>query len=143
MVQHIDDNGYLYVQPVGGWDMQVLLGQTLQVWTKSGPLHGVISRRAPHLLTNDERNKVPQWQDVWIDIGAKDRKEAEELVLPGDTVTFHLAFRPLRNELAFGPGMDDKVGLWTVMETLRLLHGRPVHAIFGEKRPTMSRRTRQ
>jgi tetrahedral aminopeptidase len=121
MVQHIDDNGFLYVQPMGGWDMQTLLGQHLTVWGRSGPLPGVIARKAPHLLTNEERNKVPQFTDVWVDIGAQDRKEAEELVSPGDTVTFALGFRPLRNDLAVSPGMDDKVGLWTVMETLRLL----------------------
>jgi len=59
MVQHIDENGYLYVQPIGGWDMQILLGQNLTVWAKDGPLPAVVARRAPHLLTNEERNKVP------------------------------------------------------------------------------------
>src|SRR5580704_19123066 len=66
MVQHIDDNGYLYVQPIGGWDMQILLGQNLTVWTRQGPVAGVVSRRAPHLLTGDERNKVPQFPDLWV-----------------------------------------------------------------------------
>src|SRR3954468_15785397 len=64
MVQHIDDSGFLYVQPIGGWDMQILLGQNLTVWTKSGGIPGVIARRAPHLLTGEERNKVPQFADV-------------------------------------------------------------------------------
>src|SRR5262245_62880164 len=80
MVQHIDENGYLYVQPIGGWDMQILLGQNLTVWSREGPLSGVIARRAPHLLTNEERNKVPQFSDIWVDVGVKDRKEAESLV---------------------------------------------------------------
>jgi endoglucanase len=128
MVQHIDDNGFLYVQPIGGWDMQVLLGQNLTVWGREGPLTGVVSRRAPHLMNNDERNKVPLFTDVWVDIGVKDRKEAESLVVPGDPVTYALGFRELRNQLATAPGMDDKVGLWTVMETLRLLQGRPLQA---------------
>src|SRR5262245_6005569 len=70
MVQYIDDNAFLYVQPIGGWDMQILLGQNLTVWTKHGPVAAVIARRAPHLMTGEERNKVPQFQDVWIDIGA-------------------------------------------------------------------------
>jgi endoglucanase len=122
MVQHIDDNGFLYVQPIGGWDMQILLGQGLTVWAREGPVHGVIARRAPHLMTNEERNKVPQFADVWIDIGARDRKEAEALVTPGDPVTFALGCRELRNRLAVSPAMDDKVGVWVVMETLRLLH---------------------
>ncbi len=128
MVQHIDDNGFLYVQPIGGWDMQILLGQNLTVWTRKGAIPGVVARRAPHLMTTEERNKVPTFQDVWIDIGVKDRKEAEEIVTLGDAVTFALGYRPLRNGLAVSPGMDDKVGLWTVMEALRLLHGKPLHA---------------
>jgi endoglucanase len=128
MVQHIDDNGFLFVQPMGGWDMQILLGQYLTVWTSAGPVQGVISRKAPHLLTGEERNKVPQFTDVWVDIGAQDRKEAEEIISPGDTATFSLGFRPLRNDLAASPGMDDKVGLWTVMETLRLLRNTPLQA---------------
>jgi endoglucanase len=128
MVQHIDDNGFLYVQPIGGWDMQILLGQNLTVWSREGPVAGVVSRRAPHLLTNDERNKVPQFTDVWVDVGARDRKEAESLVSPGDPVTFALGFREMRNRLASAPGMDDKVGVWTVMEALRLLKGRPLQA---------------
>jgi endoglucanase len=133
MVQHIDESGYLYVQPIGGWDMQILLGQNLTVWAKDGPVAAVVARRAPHLLTNEERNKVPQFQDVWLDAGFKDRKEAEALVTAGDPVTFALGYRPLRNGLAASPAMDDKVGLWVVMEALRLLReakqdGRVLHA---------------
>jgi tetrahedral aminopeptidase len=126
MVQHVDENGYLYVQPIGGWDMQILLGQYLTVWTRQGPVTGVIARKATHLLTSEERGKVPQFTDVWVDVGAKDRKEAEAVVTPGDPVTFALGYRPLRNNLAASPAMDDKVGLWVVMEALRLLHGRPL-----------------
>jgi endoglucanase len=126
MVQHIDDNGFLYVQPIGGWDMQILLGQKLTVWTHEGPLAGVVSRRAPHLLTPEERNKVPQFQDIWVDVGARDRKDGEAWVTHGDPVTFALGYREMRNGIAMSPAMDDKVGVWTVMETLRLLHGRPL-----------------
>jgi putative aminopeptidase FrvX len=126
MVQYADDNGYLYVQPIGGWDMQILLGQHLTVWAREGPIAGVIARRATHLLTTEERAKVPTFTDVWVDIGAKDKAEAEKFVRAGDPVTFALGMRDLRNGLAAAPGMDDKVGVWTVFETLRLLHGRPL-----------------
>jgi endoglucanase len=128
MVQHIDSDGFLYVQPIGGWDMQVLLGQHLTVWTKDGPVNGVVARRAIHLLQPDERTKVPQFHDVWVDIGAKDKAEAESLVRHGDPVTFALGYRPLRNNLAASPAMDDKVGLWVCMEALRLLQGRAIQA---------------
>jgi endoglucanase len=127
MVQHIDEQGYLYVQPMGGWDMQVLIGQHLTVWSAEGPLTGVIARRATHLLTPEERNKVPIFTDIWVDIGAKDKADAEKLVRPGDTITLALGLREMKNGLVCAPGMDDKVGTWSVFEALRLLHGRPLN----------------
>lgn len=128
MVQHVDENGFLYVQPMGGWDMQVLLGQRLTVWAKDGPIPAVVARKAPHLLTTEERNKVPLFQDIWIDMGAKDRKEAEALITQGDTITIELSTRELRNGLFTSPGLDDKVGVWVVMEALRLLAGEKLQA---------------
>lgn len=128
MVQHLDDNGYLYVQPMGGWDMQILLGQRLTVWTREGGITGVVARKAPHLLTGEEKNKVPQFQDIWIDIGARDLKEAEMIVRPGDPVTVELTHQPMRNHLLTSPGLDDKVGVWVVMETLRRLQGQALQA---------------
>ncbi|OWK41626.1 M42 family metallopeptidase [Fimbriiglobus ruber] len=128
MVQYVDGEGFLYVQPIGGWDMQILLGQYLTVWTKTGPVTGVVARRAIHLMSSDERNRVPQFTDVWVDIGCKNKEEAEQLVRHGDPVTFALGYRELRNGLAASPAMDDKVGLWVVMEALRLLRERPLRA---------------
>jgi tetrahedral aminopeptidase len=84
----------------------------------------VLSRKAPHLLTNEERNKVPQFHDLWLDIGAKNREDAEALVRPGDPVTITLGFRHLMNGMAASPAMDDKVGLWVAMEALRLCQSR-------------------
>ena len=54
LVKHIDKDGFLRVSPIGGWDAQMLLGQNLQVWTKQGPITGVIARKAIHLLTPEE-----------------------------------------------------------------------------------------
>lgn len=128
MVQFIDEQGFLYVQPIGGWDLAIILGQRLTLWTTSGPITGVCSRKAPHLMSQEERNKLPQWHDLWVDIGAKDRKEAEELVQPGDVLTAALGLHRLRNNFVCGPGIDDKVGVWVVFETLRLLKGRELPA---------------
>jgi endoglucanase len=126
MVQYIDNEGFLYIQPIGGWDMQILLGQCLTVWTRHGPVVGVVARRAVHLLKPEEKNKVPDFADIWLDIGARNRTEAEEWVRIGDPVTFALGVRELRNELVTAPGLDDKVGLWVCMEALRLLRDRPL-----------------
>jgi endoglucanase len=124
MVQHVDSDGFLYVQPIGGWDISILLGQHLTVWASGGPIAAVVSRKAPHLLTNEEKNKLPQFQDLWLDVGARSKEEADQLVRSGDPVTVSLGYRPLRNNMAASPAMDDKVGLWTVMEALRLLRDR-------------------
>jgi len=87
-----------------------------------------VSRKAPHILTAEERKKIPEFTDIWIDLGAKDRAEAEALVALGDTITVELSCQELRNSLLTSPGLDDKVGVWTVMETLRLLHGKRLQA---------------
>jgi tetrahedral aminopeptidase len=132
MVQHIDAEGYLYIQPIGGWDMQVLLGQHLTIWGRTGPVAGVVARKAIHLLTPEERKKVPEFTEVWVDIGCKTAEEALTLVRHGDPVTFELGYRPLRNNLAASPAMDDKVGLWVCVEAVRLLKERALEAaVYG------------
>lgn len=124
MVQHIDDQGFLYVNPIGGFDMQVLIGQPVTVWTREGPINGIIARKPIHLLTEEERKQIPKFHEIWVDIGAKDGEEAKKKVKIGDIVTFKLEVREMSNGFINAPGIDDKVGAWTVMEALRLLSER-------------------
>ncbi|HEX6987521.1 MAG TPA: M42 family metallopeptidase [Planctomycetaceae bacterium] len=119
VVKHIDDKGFLRVSPVGGWDVQQLIGQAMEVWTAKGPVPGVIARKAIHLLSDDEKNKVPKMKDLFVDIGAKGRAEAAEIVRIGDPVTVRLGMRKMRGDLVSGPAMDDRVGLWVVLEAAR------------------------
>ncbi len=119
LISHIDDSGYLFTQTVGGWDPQQLIGQRMAVWTTDGPLPAVIARKPIHLLEEDERKQVVKAKDLWLDIGAKDKAEAAELVRIGDPVTLELGFQAMRNNLANSPGMDDKTGLWVCVEALR------------------------
>jgi tetrahedral aminopeptidase len=118
-VKFIEPEGFVRVGTIGGWDMQMLLGQKLQIWTSTGPVVGVIARKAIHLLTPDERKLIPEVHDLWIDIGARDREQAASKVAIGDPVTLYLGFEPLLNNLACAPGMDDKVGVWVVMSALK------------------------
>jgi endoglucanase len=132
MVKHIDKDGFLRVTPIGGWDIQMLIGQRLQVWSESGPVSGVIARKAIHLLTAEERRQVPEMKDLWIDIGAANREEAAELVKLGDPVTLELGYQELRNNLAYAAGMDNRVGVWVVMSALkRVAAGNPKAAVFA------------
>jgi endoglucanase len=132
MVKYIDDRGYLWVDSIGGWDIQMLIGQNLVVWGRNGAVPGVIARKAIHLLSADDRKKVPELKDLWMDIGAKDRDEARQAVAVGDPVTFELGFRRLRNNLAAAPGMDNKVGAWVVMSALeQVARESPAAAVFA------------
>jgi endoglucanase len=124
LVQHIDNEGFLYVLPIGGWDPMVLVGQKLTVWTTSGPVFGAIARKPIHLLTDEERKQVPKLKDLWLDIGAKSKDEAAELVRVGDPITLQLGFTRMRNGFASSPGMDDKTGLWVALEALRRTCGK-------------------
>lgn len=122
IVQYIDSDGFLYIQSIGGWDVQMLIGQRMIVWAESGPICGVIGRKPIHLLTDEERKQVPKMKDLWLDIGATSKEEAQKLVRIGDAVTLELVYRDLRNGRAASPAMDDKCGLWVVMETLRRIN---------------------
>lgn len=119
LVSYIDESGFIYSQPIGGWDPQQLIGQRMTIWAAGGPINAVIARKAIHLLNETERKQVVKLEELWLDIGAKDKSQAAELVAIGDPVTLELGIRPMLNNLANSPGMDDKTGLWVVIEAFR------------------------
>jgi putative aminopeptidase FrvX len=119
LVTHIDSDGFIYTNTIGGWDPQQLIGQRLTIHGASGPIPAVIARKPIHLLDQDERKQVVKTKDMWLDIGAKKKEEAAEVVRIGDPVTLELGYQEMRNGLANSPGMDDKSGLWVCVEALR------------------------
>lgn len=125
LITYVDEFGYLYAQTIGGWDPQQLIGQAMTIWTSEGPVPAVISRKPIHLLTSEERKKVADLRELWLDIGALDKAEADARVRIGDPVTLQLQYRPLMGDLVSGPGMDNKSGMWTVMEALRRATSHP------------------
>lgn len=133
MVTHIDESGFLYFSTIGGWDSQVLQGQRVRIRTAAGPVTGVVGKKPVHLIKKEDRDKVTKAEDLWIDIGAKDRDEAESLVQVGDPAVLANGFEVLRNGLALARGFDDKAGAFVVLEAARLLSpSRPtaeIHAI--------------
>ncbi len=124
LVRYLDSDGFLYVQPIGGWDPQIAVGQRMTVWTTGGPVFGVIARKPIHLLTDEERKQVVKLRDIWLDIGAKDKEQAAAMVRVGDPVTLELGFRTMLNSRASSPSMDDKTGLWVAFEALRRAKGK-------------------
>lgn len=122
LVNYIGDTGYVHMCAVGGIDNSVLPGTRVTIHAKGGPLTGVIGRKAIHLMKVEERNagKI-ELVDVAVDIGAKDKKQAGELIEVGDPITYQLGLEKLLNDRVVSPGLDNKVGAFVVMEALRLL----------------------
>jgi endoglucanase len=119
LVNYIDKEGYIYVVTVGGWDIQNLIGVRVKIWTAKGHVDGVIGKKPIHLMDDEDRKKVPKIKDLWVDIGAKDKEEAEKFVSVGDPISLELECRELLNNVIASPATDDKAGVWIVIEALR------------------------
>lgn len=121
MVTRIDADGFLLFDAIGGWDTQVIIGQRMTVLGRNGDVTGVVGRKAPHGMSADDRNKVPGLRDLWIDIGAADKTEAERRVEIGDPVVIDASFRQLSDDLIVSRSLDNRVGSFVALEALRLL----------------------
>ncbi|MBU0702616.1 MAG: M42 family metallopeptidase [Chloroflexi bacterium] len=121
MIQHITKEGFLKFHPLGGWWDQVLLGQQVIVKTHKGDLHGVIGAKPPHMLSQDERKKVVEKKDMYIDIGATSKEEVEEAgVRLGDPVVPAATFQVLANGKSYmSKAFDDRVGVALAIDALR------------------------
>ncbi len=120
-VNYIDDEGYIYVRKMGGVDAAITKAQRVVIHTRNGPLKGVVGNVAPHLMKEEKEPKAPKIHDLFIDIGAGSRKEAEKLVQVGNPITLVDEFDLLRNDLAVARAFDNRVGTFAVLEALRLL----------------------
>jgi len=123
LIQYVDDKGFLYFSTIGGMDLSTISGRRVHVLGKNGVVTGVTGRRAIHLLNAEERKKVPELQNIWIDIGAKSKEEALKRVRIGDVAVYDHGFEMLGGSLAVGRAMDNKVGCYVVCEVLRRLAG--------------------
>ena len=121
MVTHVDDEGYLSFDTIGGWDPQVFVGQRVVLLGRSGRTTGVVGKKAIHLMDKDEREKVSRVEDLWIDIGAVDRAEAESRIRIGDPGVLAAGVIEFPNGRLVSRSIDNRIGAFVVLEALRLL----------------------
>ncbi len=121
MVVHIDDQGYLWFEPIGGWDPQVFVGQRVTLLGREGPVPGVIGKPAIHLIEKEDREKVSKVSDLWIDVGATSKAEAGGLVRVGDPGVLAGTIQHLPNGRLVSRSLDNRVGAFVVLEALRHL----------------------
>ena len=134
MVQYIDQSGFLYFAPIGGVDEQLLPGKRVWVHTQKGPLMGVVGRKPIHLIDPKDREKVAKIHEQFIDVGAKNKREAKRLVNIGDPITFAGGLENLMGDRVVSRGFDDKVGSFVVAEVLRRIgekKERPRCTVYG------------
>jgi endoglucanase len=123
MVTQIDDKGFLRFQTVGGWWSQVMLAQRVTVVTAKGDITGVIGSKPPHILTPEARKKPVDIKDMFIDIGASSKEEAQEWgVRPGDMVVPAFEFTVLKNEkMLLAKAWDNRIGCAIAIDVLKNL----------------------
>ncbi len=120
-INYISDEGFIYVRKMGGVDAAITKAQRVVIHSRSGAVKGVVGNVAPHLMREEKDPKPPKIHDLFIDIGAGSRQDAEKLVRIGDPITLADEFDLLRNDLAVARAFDNRIGTFAVAEALRLL----------------------
>ncbi|HEY2655083.1 MAG TPA: M42 family metallopeptidase [Solirubrobacteraceae bacterium] len=120
-VTHIDDDGFLRFDQVGGWDPVQLVGQRIVLNTRDGVVRGVIGRKAIHQLEEGERKQPPELKNMHIDIGAASGDEARELVRIGDMGVIDAAPVELPNNRVVSRSLDNRVGAYVAARVAQLV----------------------
>lgn len=116
IVTHVEEDGLLRVAPVGGISNLVIPGRAVLVGEKAVP--GVIGCKPVHLLEKQEKEKPAPLEECRVDIGAKDKTQAQECVSPGDQVTFAAPFTPLGGQKFCAKAIDDRAGCALLLDMI-------------------------
>lgn len=116
IITYITEDGYLKFSPVGGIDPRVLFGRSVFVGDQKLP--GVIGSMPVHLLKKDDLKKIPDFEKLYIDIGASSAIEAKEAVHLGDIAYFDSAFVPFGERRIKAKALDDRAGCAILLEMI-------------------------
>ncbi len=125
IVKLITDEGFMKFSPVGGWWSHVMLAQRVSIKTRSGDVTGVIGSKPPHVLSDEERKKLLEIKDMYIDVGAASADEVRALgVRPGDQVVPISPFTVLGTGKTYlGKAFDNRVGCALMIDVVKNLAG--------------------
>ena len=122
MVKTITKEGFLQFAKIGGIDDRILLAQRVIVHTQKKPLPGIIGSKPPHIQKEEERKKIVSANEMFIDIGAKNKEEAKKMgVQIGDPVSFDSKFAKVGRNVVIGKAFDDRAGCALMIETMKEL----------------------
>ncbi|AOV94475.1 hypothetical protein AQV86_00945 [Nanohaloarchaea archaeon SG9] len=118
-VKDVDENGFIRFSKIGGITLQSLMNQRVTIHTETGRVTGVLGMKPPHLMDKENRDKLPEKEQLFIDIGAEDDEEVDELgVNVGDTITFERDAKDLQNDYITGLALDNRVGVAVAIKVL-------------------------
>lgn len=121
MINYIDESGYLYLKSLGGLDANLLPGLRVDIWHDGKPLRGIIGKNAPHMSRGGEDSPKLKMEDIWVDIGAIDKKDAEKRVSIGDIITFRSDIEELSENALVSKATDNKVGVYVAAAVMKAL----------------------
>lgn len=125
IVQHITDDGYIYVNKLGGSDSTIARAKRVNIHARNGIVSGVTGNTAIHL--QEKKNgggEQPKWKDIYVDIGVSSRDEALELVQVGDPITYADDYDYLSDEIISGRALDNRIGGFIIAQVLKRLKER-------------------
>jgi endoglucanase len=125
IVTYIDDEGYAYIAPIGGWDPQVLVAQRIRFIGRDGDVFGVVGKKPIHQMKTEEREKASKIEDLWVDIGAASKTEAEARLSIGDAGVIDSRTMQFPNGRIVSRSIDDRIGAFVVLEALRRYAEKP------------------
>ncbi|MEA5258875.1 M42 family metallopeptidase [Arcicella aquatica] len=129
-VNYIDDNGYIFVRRNGGSDAVIAPSMRCNLHTKKGIVKGVFGYPAIH-VRDLSKDKAPTVNDIFIDLGAANKKEVEEMgVHVGTVVTFEDGLTELNNRYFVGRALDNRMGGFMIAEVARMLKENKVELPF-------------
>ncbi len=128
IVTYIDDDGFVYIAPIGGWDPQVLVAQRIRFLGRSGDVTGAVGKKPIHLIKPDDRKKTSEFTDLWVDIGATTRAQAEAVLSVGDAGVIDQHALDFPNDRIVSRSVDDRIGAFVVLEALRRYAAEPGEA---------------
>jgi putative aminopeptidase FrvX len=119
IVQYVDDDGLVYISPIGGWDPQVLIGQRIRFLGRAGDVIGVVGKKPIHLMKTADRDQASKFTDLWVDVGATARAEVESRLSIGDAGVIDSRAMDFPNNRLVSRSIDDRIGAFVVLEALR------------------------
>lgn len=125
MVSNIDENGFLFVKPAGYIDASILQARKVVVRHGEKLIIGIIGKKPIHLIRDDNSIKVT-FENLWIDIGAKSRSEALQMVSKGDYAYFCSDYETMLNNIITGSYLDNQVGLDVLLKLAKQLSDKEI-----------------